>query len=475
GDGSSKNYKILSEMLQDFDRMDVEQLFRLVKERYSSSAPEGFDLMLWGDLHTLFEPDENDEIWKDQHEYNLLSWRLHDFCGIHILLMNNGLAIHMLTEKKYPLSQEMLSKMLSTRLEVDHESSQAFELLRFIRAQGRIVGNKSSYDLILPTVLKGLVLPAQVKADDMKIRRETPKVLLLAWEKFFKIKHACGKKQDQPEDIQDLLHKLLNDVKIISEELADYINTPNWNCPAFYEDDDEEYTIAMTPILPTEEPDNSLSMGNKHLSTIPKTESDGLIKSSVENLVPIPSESEDFSDIESECDVPVCDDFTTFSNLLFDADDDFSSSDDESFSDEDVPKEIYSNPLFDKEIISTKIDPHHFNAESNVIESLLNPVVRFFVRMELSYFFNEVFDLGSVQVQEMVQQVQNWKHVYQDYKKDWFKDSPKPKVLDFEWNTIKTIDDTHEQRWFNKMVHVVKPPLTSDELMITPIDFRHLL
>ncbi|GJZ02167.1 putative ribonuclease H-like domain-containing protein [Tanacetum coccineum] len=136
------------------------------------TAPEGFDLMLWGDLHTLFEPDENDEIWKDQHEYNLLSWRLHDFCGIHILLMNNGLAIHMLTEKKYPLSQEMLSKMLSTRLEVDHESSQAFELLRFIRAQGRIVGNKSSYDLILPTVLKGLVLLAQVKADDMKIRRD---------------------------------------------------------------------------------------------------------------------------------------------------------------------------------------------------------------------------------------------------------------------------------------------------------------
>ncbi|GJT45055.1 hypothetical protein Tco_0953770 [Tanacetum coccineum] len=110
------------------------QVFR-VKERYSSSAPEGYDLMLWGDLHTLFEPDEDDEIWRDQHEYNLLSWRLCDFCGIHILLMDNGLAIHMLTEKKYPLSQEMLSKMLSRKLEVDHESSQAFELLRFIRAQ----------------------------------------------------------------------------------------------------------------------------------------------------------------------------------------------------------------------------------------------------------------------------------------------------------------------------------------------------
>ncbi|GJZ80204.1 ribonuclease H-like domain-containing protein [Tanacetum coccineum] len=110
GDGSSKNYKVLSEMLEDFDRQD-------------------------GDLHTLFEPDEEDEIWKNQHEYNLISWRLCDFCGIHILLMQNGIAIHMLTEKKYPLSQEMLSKMLSKRLEVDHESTQAYELLKFIRSQ----------------------------------------------------------------------------------------------------------------------------------------------------------------------------------------------------------------------------------------------------------------------------------------------------------------------------------------------------
>ncbi|GJT62195.1 hypothetical protein Tco_1005728 [Tanacetum coccineum] len=70
GDGSSKNYKVLSEMLEDFDRQDVEELYRLVKERYSASRPEGYDLMLWGDLHTLFEPDEEDEIWKNQHEYN---------------------------------------------------------------------------------------------------------------------------------------------------------------------------------------------------------------------------------------------------------------------------------------------------------------------------------------------------------------------------------------------------------------------
>ncbi|GJU16015.1 hypothetical protein Tco_1143981 [Tanacetum coccineum] len=86
----------------------------------------------WG---CYIEPNEDDELWKNQHQYNLLSWSLYDFCGIHMLLMENGMAIHMLTEKKYPLSQVMISKMLKKRLEVDHESTQAIELLRFIRSQ----------------------------------------------------------------------------------------------------------------------------------------------------------------------------------------------------------------------------------------------------------------------------------------------------------------------------------------------------
>nr|GEZ16802.1 hypothetical protein [Tanacetum cinerariifolium] len=134
--------------------------------------------------------------------------------------------------------------------------------------------------------------------------------------------------------------------------------------------------IAITPVLPTKEPEYSLSMGDEHLSTILKMELDEVIKSSVKNLVPIPSESEVTSDNESKCDVPVCDDFMTFSNPLFDSDNDFTSSDEESLSNEDVPIEnfkIYSNSLFDdEESISTKIDPHYFNAESNLLESLLN-------------------------------------------------------------------------------------------------------
>nr|GEX41160.1 hypothetical protein [Tanacetum cinerariifolium] len=133
----------------------------------------------------------------------------------------------------------------------------------------------------------------------------------------------------------------------------------NWKLPVCYDDDDDEKRsnslknniisgpppcAAVTPISLTEEP------------------------SSVENLVPNPSESEG----ENECDGPACEDFITFSNILFDSDYDFYSSDDQSFSDEDFSKEIYSNPLFDEEIISMKIDPHHFNAESDLIESLLN-------------------------------------------------------------------------------------------------------
>nr|GEV99046.1 hypothetical protein [Tanacetum cinerariifolium] len=104
-------------------------------------------------------------------------------------------------------------------------------------------------------------------------------------------------------------------------------------------------------------------MGDEHLNTIPTTESDKFIKSCVENLVSNLSESEG----ENECDVPAG--FTTFSNILFDVDYDSDSSDDQSLFDEDLPKKIYSNPLFDEEIIPMKIGPHPFNAESDLHDS----------------------------------------------------------------------------------------------------------
>ncbi|GKD56454.1 hypothetical protein Tco_1289841 [Tanacetum coccineum] len=96
-------------------------------------------------------------------------------------------------------------------------------------------------------------------------------------------------------------------------------------------------------------------MEDEHLDTISETKSDELINSSVEDLVQIPS----------ECDLPPYDDSSknhdlTFSNPLFDINEDFTSSD-ESFSEEDIPNEnfkIFSNPLFylNEEITSTKVD-----------------------------------------------------------------------------------------------------------------------
>ncbi|GJW41484.1 putative ribonuclease H-like domain-containing protein [Tanacetum coccineum] len=63
--GSSKNYKIFSEMLDDFDKQDVIDLHRLVNERYETTSLEGYDLLLWGEMKILFEPNEEDEIWKN--------------------------------------------------------------------------------------------------------------------------------------------------------------------------------------------------------------------------------------------------------------------------------------------------------------------------------------------------------------------------------------------------------------------------
>nr|GFA49679.1 hypothetical protein [Tanacetum cinerariifolium] len=202
---------------------------------------------------------------------------------------------------------------------------------------------------------------------------------------------AFGNKQYKPKDIQELFRKLFNDVQNIHEELAEYINTLSWNRPAFYnngDDDDEDCTIAVTLDFPITD---SLIMENEHLDTIPETESDEFIKSSIENLVSIPSESEYFSNIESEFDMPNCDDsqttnFSMFSNPLFD---DSTSSDDES-SHEEVIHEMsfktYSNPLFDldEEIISSEFNPIHiedldstpkndcFDTKSYLLESLLN-------------------------------------------------------------------------------------------------------
>nr|GFC94620.1 hypothetical protein [Tanacetum cinerariifolium] len=142
--------------------------------------------------------------------------------------------------------------------------------------------------------------------------------------------------------------------------------------PVYYDnDDDEEISddniisglplfFAITPdepVLSTEEPDNSLSIGDEHLDTIPATESDEVIKSSVEDLIPIPSESEGIPDYR--CDVPSHDNsppldiskdqFKDFS----DSNEEFSLTDDDSFSFDKIDY-VEASPL-DSELVSLKV------------------------------------------------------------------------------------------------------------------------
>nr|GFA12952.1 hypothetical protein [Tanacetum cinerariifolium] len=151
---------------------------------------------------------------------------------------------------------------------------------------------------------------------------------------------ALGTKQYKPEDLQELFRELSNDVQNIYEELAEYINTPGWNRPAFYDDDDDgddvDYTIAITLVLSTEKPIDSLRMGDEHLDTISATGSDEVIKSSVEDLVPIPSESKGIP--EHMYDVPFHDNYPPLDILkdqfedFSESNDEFSSTDNDSFS-----------------------------------------------------------------------------------------------------------------------------------------------
>ncbi|GJU84028.1 hypothetical protein Tco_1291574 [Tanacetum coccineum] len=72
-----------------------------------------------------------DEVWKKQHRYKVLNWKLYDSCGVHSLRLQS-VQIHMLVKKKYPLTPSTLSIMLEKKLIIDYESEMAYQLLKFI-------------------------------------------------------------------------------------------------------------------------------------------------------------------------------------------------------------------------------------------------------------------------------------------------------------------------------------------------------
>ncbi|GJR38346.1 hypothetical protein Tco_1214030 [Tanacetum coccineum] len=143
--------------------------------------------------------------------------------------------------------------------------------------------------------------------------------------------NSQNKLMEQMTTLRDLVGQVIQkkeEEKRIAEEQA--AKDRYWKIPICY-DDDEDDTIAITPILPIEEPDNSLSMGDEHLDTILATESDEVIKSSVEDLVPIPSKSED---VPKMYDLPLCENTTSLNALNEHSDIVVNSNDDNSLSDE---------------------------------------------------------------------------------------------------------------------------------------------
>nr|GEU47953.1 hypothetical protein [Tanacetum cinerariifolium] len=71
--GSSKMYMFFRQMLKSFDREDLEALYKLVKAKFGSTMPlENLDLLLLGDLKTMFEPHVEDVVWEKQQGYKVL-------------------------------------------------------------------------------------------------------------------------------------------------------------------------------------------------------------------------------------------------------------------------------------------------------------------------------------------------------------------------------------------------------------------
>nr|GEX40347.1 hypothetical protein [Tanacetum cinerariifolium] len=157
------------------------------------------------------------------------------------------------------------------------------------------------------------------------------------------------------QEMEDLKQQYLDELKRLSNlEYHDEIKiaelTENFN----------GYTSAITlnePVLSTEEPDNSLSMGDEHLDTILATKSDEFIKSGVETLIPIPNESEGIP--EHMCDVPSHDNSPPLDvskdqiENFSESNEEFSSIDDDSFSIDNIDYVEASPP--DSELVSSAV------------------------------------------------------------------------------------------------------------------------
>nr|GFB18307.1 hypothetical protein [Tanacetum cinerariifolium] len=112
-------------MLKIFNRKDLETLWRIVKERFSTSKPNNFsDEYLLTALKTMFErPDGHDNVWRNQNTVHgqalVKGWKLLTSCRVHIISFNTTQII-LLVQRRYPLMKFTLKQMLNVvRLQVE--------------------------------------------------------------------------------------------------------------------------------------------------------------------------------------------------------------------------------------------------------------------------------------------------------------------------------------------------------------------
>nr|GEX12498.1 hypothetical protein [Tanacetum cinerariifolium] len=327
---------------------DLVKLWDLVKERFNTTEPtDDKKKELWVELKRLFEPDNDDTLWKLQRPDDVIRINPETVSRVKDIKEKDKIGA------KTGQNQEQTESVKNTK--VNRKSNPTKSKPPSLKRDRIICDLNKTPDLFQE--------PSQnCPKCGNPVDGQYCQGCALLRKKFKEDLFTYCIENGILQDFQDTSEPSNDNTNVVNALQEPFSNKTPVKIPhkVFH----KSTTIVVTGV----EPDNSLSMGDEHLDTTPAMESDEFIKSSVKNLVPNPSESEG----EHECDVSACQDFTTFSNLLFDADDDFSSSNDQLFSNEDSSKKIYSNPLFDEEIICIKIDLHHFNAESDLIESLLN-------------------------------------------------------------------------------------------------------
>nr|GEU65660.1 hypothetical protein [Tanacetum cinerariifolium] len=125
-------YQSFEDMLKGFNKEDIVTLWNLVKEKFSSALPiVDKQKALWVELKRLFEPDADDVLWKLQRYMHYpITWKLYTNCGVHKVSSTTRMHdMFMLTKKDYPLSNRVMTLMLSAKLQVKEDSEMARDLV----------------------------------------------------------------------------------------------------------------------------------------------------------------------------------------------------------------------------------------------------------------------------------------------------------------------------------------------------------